>query len=69
MAGIKSKLLGKFPEEIERGKDKDRDRKKIEFPDIDIKWPKLDLKKIFDGNILEGSIPDIKLVQNFCERP
>ena len=58
-----------FPEEIERGKDKDRDRKKIEFPDIDIKWPKLDLKKIFDGNILEGRIPDIKHVQNFCERP
>jgi hypothetical protein len=58
-----------FPEEIERGKDKDRERKKIEFPDIDIKWPKLDLKKIFDGNILEGRIPDIKHVQKFCERP
>ena len=58
-----------FPEEIERSKDKDRDRKKIEFPDIDIKFPKLDLKKIFDGNILEGRIPDIKYVQNFCERP
>jgi hypothetical protein len=53
-----------FPDETEP----DKEKKKIQFrlPDIDIKWPKLKIKKIFkfSGG---GGIPFISTVKTFCE--
>ena len=54
-----------FPEDIEP----DKEKKKIQFrlPDIDIKWPKLKIKKIFKFQGLGGGIPFVNTVNNFCE--
>jgi hypothetical protein len=54
-----------FPEDTEP----DKEKKKIQFrlPDIDIKWPKLKIKKIFKFQGLGGGIPFVSTVKNFCE--
>jgi hypothetical protein len=54
-----------FPEDIE----KDKEKKKIEFrlPDIDIKWPKLKIKKIFKFSGGGGGVSFAGNVKELCD--
>jgi hypothetical protein len=58
-----------FPEDIEKDKEKDKEKEKIEFrlPDIDIKWPKLKIKKIFKFSGGGGGVSFAGNVKELCD--
>lgn len=55
-----------FPEEREPDKP-GKPKREFKLPKIEIKFPKLKLKKIFKFQGLNGGIPFVSTVKNFCE--
>ena len=55
-----------FPEDREPG-EPGKPKREFELPKINIKWPKLKIKKIFKFKGLKGGIPFVDTVKDFCE--